>query len=354
MNVLIIQPQAREFDLHLAAGLKGAGIEPVFIYTAAKPRPEQVSATGAETLFLPLRGRLDIGGIWGLRKLIGAYAPRALYCGTAVQCFAAIMAQLSGRRARLVFYRGALRSPNWLSPSDLLIFKSGRVDVFHCASRAVAELLSQAGLTKSQIVVFPPVGYPAARFDSVEPSPEFINRAAQFRIGAVANYRRVKGLEFLIDAFGVVLARGLDAELYIVGKDEHGELKRCVERSMAKGRIVLTGPIRPPWAVLKTFDCLVVPSLSEGLPKVIIEAFGCGVPVVATRVGGIPEVVTHNVTGLLVEPANSAELAVAIQTLLSDVAVARRLAGAARKEFLERFEASVVAQKYVEIFRRSG
>ncbi|MGC8991643.1 MAG: glycosyltransferase family 4 protein, partial [Verrucomicrobiia bacterium] len=106
-------------------------------------------------------------------------------------------------------------------------------------------------------------------------------RSARHRIGAVANYRKIKGLEYLVDAVELLTSRGLDVELVIMGEDKSHTLARYVSRSPVASRILLTGPIRPAWHVMRTFDCLALPSLSEGLNKTLIEAFACDVPVVA-------------------------------------------------------------------------
>jgi glycosyltransferase involved in cell wall biosynthesis len=103
---------------------------------------------------------------------------------------------------------------------------------------------------------------------------------------------------------------------------------------------------------MKTFDCLAVPSISEGLNKTVIEAFACDVPVVATNVGGTPDAVIHGINGLLVQPRNPVQLAEAIQTVLTDTKLATRFKVEGKRVFQQKFEASVVSSKYVELFRR--
>ncbi len=92
--------------------------------------------------------------------------------------------------------------------------------------------------------------------------------------------------------------------------------------------------------VLRQSDLLVVPSHSEGLPVVIMEAMASGLPVVASAVDGIPELVMHGVTGLLVPPGDARQLADAIGTLLNQPAVARRMATSGRGLVVARHDAN--------------
>lgn len=351
--MLLIQPKARGFDCNLAGAMKAAGINAVFVYTSSDVGVEKAQTAGAETRYLPLRSRFDLKGLLGVRKLVVETVPEVIYCGTAIQCFAVILAQMPNKRAKLIFYRGAIRRFNWLSPSDVLIFKSRWVDIFHCVSNAVADSLRRNGIAEAKIVTFPAVGYSESEFNSVEPPPSVAKRNTRFRIGAIANYRKIKGLEYVVDALKVLVDQGVDAELYLVGQDPHEELAKYVGRSPVKTRITLTGLISPPWGVMKTFDCLVVPSLSEGLGKVIPEALGCGVPVVATNVGGIPELIKDGVNGLLVEPGNAVQLAHAIKRVLVEVDLYTQFKIMGQRLFRDRFNVTAVVSNYIDLFRKA-
>lgn len=111
-------------------------------------------------------------------------------------------------------------------------------------------------------------------------------------------------------------------------------------------------------ATLGVSDVLVLPSFEENLPMCIAEAMAAGVPVVASRVGGIPDLVEHNETGLLVRPGESGELAEALCTLLTNPELAKRLAAAAQSKALSNYAPSKVAAKtlavYESILQRRG
>jgi glycosyltransferase involved in cell wall biosynthesis len=123
-------------------------------------------------------------------------------------------------------------------------------------------------------------------------------------------------------------------------------------------RVVFTGFRRDVPALLSAVSVSVLPSLSEGLSNVVLEAMAAGVPVVATSVGGTPEIVDDGVTGLLVPPRDAGALADAISSLLTDPARRQTIGEAGRRRVEERFslEAMVLAteQLYERLLREAG
>lgn len=116
------------------------------------------------------------------------------------------------------------------------------------------------------------------------------------------------------------------------------ELQDRSDRELA-GRMLFAGLVPDAAALMSAFDVLVCPSDHEGTPRVVIEAMLAGVPVVATRVGGVPDLVRDLRTGLLVEPWSATALATAVLSLLRDPAKARSIAIAAMEEATERWSA---------------
>lgn len=104
-------------------------------------------------------------------------------------------------------------------------------------------------------------------------------------------------------------------------------------------------------AAYRATKVLVIPSRSEGLPLVLLEALWLGVPVVATAVDGLPEVVRENVNGLLVPPDNAKALADALRRVLLDTGLRQRLSGQARASIADRYSPEVTTAKYAEVYR---
>jgi len=116
-----------------------------------------------------------------------------------------------------------------------------------------------------------------------------------------------------------------------------GELERYAARLGLGGRVVFTGVRQDVPAVLAEAAVSALPSLSEGLSNVLLESMAGGVPVVATAVGGNPEVIEDGVTGLLVPPRDAGALARGICLLLEDRVLAARLGRAGRQRVAQHF-----------------
>jgi len=130
-----------------------------------------------------------------------------------------------------------------------------------------------------------------------------------------------KGMNELVAAAEPLLKRHADLQLVCVGdgpcRDRIARLAGCLGREDA---VVLPGNVAPEEVplYLQASDFLVLPSHSEGLPQAVIEGMNCGLPVVATRVGGVPEAVLDGQTGLLVEPRNVEQLRHAMERMIAD------------------------------------
>src|SRR5213078_762420 len=142
----------------------------------------------------------------------------------------------------------------------------------------------------------------------------------------------------------------------LVGEDLEGggafrtELEREAEREGAAGRVLFTGYREDAPALIARFDVLALPSTIEGLPLVILEAMARGRPVVATPVGGTPELVVDGETGLLVPPRDPAALAAALQRVLEDRDLADRLGEAGRRRVSERFTLEGMTRRMLELY----
>ncbi|KKW26402.1 MAG: Second mannosyl transferase [candidate division Kazan bacterium GW2011_GWB1_52_7] len=154
---------------------------------------------------------------------------------------------------------------------------------------------------------------------------------AEFLIGTIAELTKNKGHEYLLDALALVRARGVRTRAIWIGE---GELRDALEKKIrARGlekTIFLAGFLDDARKYLPAFDVFVLPSLKEGTPYTILEAMHAGVPVIAARAGGIPDLLQDNKTGILVRPADTKELAAAIERASQDAALLESLAKNAR------------------------
>ena len=116
-------------------------------------------------------------------------------------------------------------------------------------------------------------------------------------------------------------------------------------------RVEFAGWVDPPWSARRTFDVLAVPSFTEGFPLVIVEAMLAGIPVVASAVGGIPEIVVDGDTGLLVPPHDAPALADALRRLLGDPDLRQAMAARCRQVALAQYTAATMAAHFETLYR---
>ena len=154
---------------------------------------------------------------------------------------------------------------------------------------------------------------------------------------AVGRLANEKGFDLLVEAFEPVALCHKDISLVIVGDGPDRELLMAkVLQLNLKDRVKMKGELPKDQIGAYYRDCLfvVAPSRWEGLGRVLLEGFSYGKAVIATRVGGIPEIVTDGVTGLMVKPENKSELTDAMRRLLTDGELRKRL-GADAKSFVD-------------------
>jgi glycosyltransferase involved in cell wall biosynthesis len=158
-------------------------------------------------------------------------------------------------------------------------------------------------------------------------------------VAMVANMNFVeKGHADLIEAAKSVCARARRAKFVLVGDGgERPALEQSVQAAGLEGRVLFLGRRADVPEILKCSDLSVLPSWSEGLPNVVMESVAVGTPVVATRVGGIPEIIEDGVSGLLVPPRDPAALAAALIRLLEDPELAARMATRAHEALRQHF-----------------
>lgn len=227
-----------------------------------------------------------------------------------------------------------------------------RATVVTALSRATADGLRQVAGVSRPILLAGPVVAQA-------PATVAVSGRADGRLGitCIARLSPEKGLDVLLQAARPVLAERADAELLIAGD---GPLRAALARQA--GALGLGDRVRFGGAfdharlaeIMDLTDILVLPSLSEGLGYVILEAMAYGKPVVATDVGGVPELVAHGRTGLLVPPRDATGLAEALLALAGNAPRRREMGLAGREAFLEGgYGIEAFTETYLEVYRQA-
>jgi glycosyltransferase involved in cell wall biosynthesis len=177
---------------------------------------------------------------------------------------------------------------------------------------------------------------------------DFIKKEGTTLVGTVARLVPQKGIRHLIRAAAILSGRHPHLRFVIIGDGPmRGYLEDLAQRLGMQGKVFFTGQMEDVPLLMPMLDIFVLPSCSEGLSLTVLEALAASRPVVASRTGGIPEIITHDRTGKLVPPGDSQALARAIEELISDPDRAGEMAarGQARVKALFSRE---------EMFRRTG
>lgn len=166
-------------------------------------------------------------------------------------------------------------------------------------------------------------------------------------IGFVGRLTEQKGLRYLLEA--AVQLRSSSPGIYFVIVGD-GELRNDLQRlseSLELSNVIFTGFHRDVKKYMCMFDALMLPSLFEGLPVTLLEAMAVGMPVIASRVGGIPEVLKDGVTGFLVEPQNVQQLVQKTEEMIKEPNKRTAMGLAAKELFTKKFSAAAMV-KYTE------
>ena len=174
-------------------------------------------------------------------------------------------------------------------------------------------------------------------------------------VGAAGRLSPEKGFDVLLAAAARVLRRDPDAGFILFGDGPlRAELAQQIAAAGLGGAFVLTGFRADLDRFLPHFDLLVLPSYTEGLPNVVLEACAAGVPVVATAVGGTPEVIEDGLSGFLVPVGDPDTMADRIVAALASEEMLQDMSANARERIAERFGFAVQARQYRELFLELG
>lgn len=170
-------------------------------------------------------------------------------------------------------------------------------------------------------------------------------------VGCVARLEPEKGVKFLLEAFRHLLSRQPNAKLLIVGDGRERELLKSTAGLLGlNGSVQFLGTRSDIPELLATCDVIALPSVEEGLPMALLEAMAAGKPVVATKVGAIPEVIQHGRTGVLVPPASAASLAEALNLLIEDQSTKKAIATEAYKVVQDQYSFNRMLLKYQDLY----
>lgn len=326
----------------------------VCLYNGDKLIGQKIASLGIPVIDLGMRHKLRLDAFWRLYRLLRKNQPDILYTWM-------FHANIPGRViGRLGGVRTIVSSEHTMGQEGLTRrwldrMTSRFADRIICVSQGIANFGSKViGFPPEKLVVIPN-GIDLEIYTSL---PSQAQARARYNlpekdilIGAVGRPRPVKGYAVLLKAFFQISEVHPQAHLVFVGEgpDKMQLAKQAAQAGLAESVTFLGDQENIP-GLLPALDILAMPSLHEGLGIVALEAMAAGLPVVGTRVGGIPEAVIDGVTGYLVPPSDASALSEALLRLIEDQILRQQLGEAGRKYVYEHFSEGDVRKKTEDLF----
>lgn len=339
-------------DVAIATYLRGAPTEP-------NPFMRAAQEAGIAVAVIPERRRFDLGVLAQLRALVDRHRPDILQSHHCKSHFLVRLTGLGRTLPWVAFHHG-------YTAGDLKVRCYNQFD--RISLPAARHIVTVCGAFAAQIQRY---GIPAQRISVLHnmvhpfrpPTPESVSALrARYDLPenaavvlAVGRLSREKGHVDLIEAAARLRRHHPDLPLRVVLVGEGPERAVIQARVAAQGldgAVVLCGHQADvtPFYALATVVAL--PSHSEGSPNVLLEAMAAGIPVVATAVGGVPEIATDQVTALLVSRGDCPAMAEALARLLREPELARRLARQAQAEVLARYTPEAYRRTLTQLYER--
>ncbi len=334
----------------LVRELKRLGYSVDFVVQPGSPLESKAVEAGLPVLPLRMRSELDLPAVFRLARLMKTRSCRLVHFheahGLAVGAAAARRAGVPLRFiSRRVDFPVRSRSKY-----------TRDIDAVIAISEGVRKVLLDSGVPESLITIIPS-GIDFSPFEQAGPR-DFLRRELGFApdeylVGIVAALEDHKGHAYLIEASKIVREQAPKVRLVVVGAGSlRLELDRQARDLGVEDIVFFLGYRDDVPRILASLDLFVLSSHHEGMGSSLLDAMASRLPVVATRAGGIPEVVEDRETGLLVPPRDPPALARAILELYRDRGLAARLAGRGFEVVHRKFSAEAMAARIVELYEQ--
>lgn len=308
-------------------------------------------------LSLPFRNSLDVYSAWKIRQLCRRWQPDVLHAHSSKSHSLAWLAAQFGSKAPIILSR---RVAFPVKPSSLNIKKYNHPLLCRvlCVTEAVRKkVLPLLDNPSKAIVIHDGIDLSQYTPRSTSQANYFKERyqlpANSFLVGTTAAFTKEKDYPAFLYAAEKVIKNTPEKEVFFIAMGEGPE--RAAMEALAKKlnidhRVIFTGFIQEAKTLLGELDLFLFTSTNEGLGSSLLDAFASGTAVVATKAGGIPEIVLHEETGLLAPVGDANILAEHTLRLLKDEAFRKQLAKTAQT-FVQVFDKTIIAQKTLQVYK---
>jgi len=347
-------------SLFLAKELKRKGLPFFFIVQPESPLHQKACEAELPVLPFKMRNEFDLPAIlrlaWAMKRkkclLVHFHDAHSAAVGSVAASLAKVPFRIITRRVDFPLKKNYFSRRKYIKNIDVII----------AISEGVKKVLVEGGVDPENVeVISSGIDFSSFEEDSSAlTSKDYLHREFSFAVddylvGIVAHLADHKGHQYLIQATKILKQQAPKIKTIIVGEGPLSmELDRQAKELDVEDIIFFLGFRKDIPKILSSLDLFVLSSHLEGMGSSILDAMASRLPVVATKVGGIPEVVINGETGLLVPPRNPSALARAILMLYSDKTLASRLGQKGYELVHRKFSAEAMADKVVRLYEKVG
>lgn len=340
--------------------LKQAGHRVVLACRQGSGIAEAAARQSIRVVYVPFRNSLHCPSVCVMRRLIVTFRPEIAVChsGHDSNITGLVRALLPGRVGRFAI----IRQKTYLTRKMRMFSLNNLCDVVVVPGKDMQERLVQAECLRSVAVVPPGFDFAGLRQEQMQPVPGHIRYWLASRkeapvpvIVQVGMLRPEKGYDFMLKVFYRLKQGGRRFYWLTVGggkREEEERLRAEVIRLGMEDCVLMCGQLTPVAPLWQLASLMVMPSRSESFGMAIVEAAVCGVPVMASNVGGIPSVIQHGRNGTLLPPDDEQAWVDALNAFLDGPEKMLEMAEQAREDMLARYSIDSTVNRLLELGKR--
>jgi glycosyltransferase involved in cell wall biosynthesis len=351
MKLLAVTTQTDLPEAHVLAMLaREKGVSIRLLGTPPAQHCEILKAAGVTIEPYVFKSRFSLSTILHLRAIARSWAPDVIHYFNNRGLSNGLLA-CSFLKIPQVAYRGTTGNLSRLDPLSWTTYLHPGLSKIICVSRAVEQYLYQIGIPRGKATTIYK-GHDVAWYQSAASKRTALQAEPhEVLIACTANVRPVKGIDILLEAVKRI-PQSIPVHLVLIGDIRDKAIEPLIEETRRYHRVTVTGYRADAVSLVAACDIFVMPSRArEGLPKATIEAMCQRIPPVVSGVGGLPELVIHGKSGLVVPPCDPSALAQALATLSSDPLLRDELGQAAYERVVQHFSVRETVDQTYEVYQ---